>query len=164
MWKRPLCHYRRHPCPALRKRLRQRWKERKTKQRKKKKKKSCRQPDSCVICITDFEDQEYYTMLPCGHGFHKECIEPWLIEKSALCPICKQSILPSGDSRAVSDIPAEEIASEPWPLCSSVVSVVDSWIQWFSEQWRRFTVIRFIVYFVLVGLFLYLFTLLPAPQ
>mmetsp|Transcript_16283 Transcript_16283/g.31572 ORF Transcript_16283/g.31572 Transcript_16283/m.31572 type:complete len:480 (+) Transcript_16283:413-1852(+) len=64
--------------------------------------------ENCVICICDFEDGEKLTVLPCGHGYHKECIEPWLIHKSALCPICKQSILPSGDSRSLDEIAAAD--------------------------------------------------------
>lgn len=35
--------------------------------------------ENCVICICDFEDGETLTVLPCGHGYHKECVEPWLI-------------------------------------------------------------------------------------
>jgi len=61
---------------------------------------------NCVICICDFDNGDAITVLPCGHGYHKECIEPWLIKKSALCPICKQSILPSGDARSLDEISA----------------------------------------------------------
>ncbi|GBG31596.1 E3 ubiquitin-protein ligase RNF13 [Hondaea fermentalgiana] len=67
--------------------------------------------DNCVICICDFEDGEKLTVLPCGHGYHKECIEPWLIHKSSLCPICKQSILPSGDARSLDEIAASDATS-----------------------------------------------------
>ena len=65
------------------------------------------QCDSCVICMCDFEDGERVTVLPCGHNFHKGCIEPWLIQKSALCPICKKSILPTGDARSLEEISQE---------------------------------------------------------
>ncbi|KAJ2749343.1 hypothetical protein H4S06_004661 [Coemansia sp. BCRC 34490] len=28
-------------------------------------------------------------ILPCGHNYHIECIDPWLTSKSSLCPLCK---------------------------------------------------------------------------
>jgi len=68
--------------------------------------------ENCVVCISDFEDGELITILPCGHCFHQACIEPWLINKSALCPICKQSILPSGDARSLEEVAASEDISE----------------------------------------------------
>lgn len=45
----------------------------------------------CRICITDYVDGEKVTTLPCGHRYHKECIETWLMKK-AECPICRKSI------------------------------------------------------------------------
>jgi len=48
--------------------------------------------DSCVICLEDFLDGEQLKMLPCHHGFHPGCIDPWLSERSDQCPICKMSI------------------------------------------------------------------------
>lgn len=33
----------------------------------------------CRICITDYVDGEKVTTLPCGHRYHKECIETWLM-------------------------------------------------------------------------------------
>jgi hypothetical protein len=47
--------------------------------------------DSCVICLEDFENGDEVKVLPCGHEFHRDCIQPWLLKKSSLCPICKQS-------------------------------------------------------------------------
>ena len=49
--------------------------------------------DTCVICLDKFEDGLDVLVLPCGHEFHKECIEPWLLKKSNDCPICGESIL-----------------------------------------------------------------------
>jgi hypothetical protein len=57
--------------------------------------------------MCDLEEGERVTVLPCGHPFHKGCVEPWLIHKSALCPICKQSILPTGDARSLEEISQE---------------------------------------------------------
>lgn len=52
---------------------------------------------SCVICLCDFEENDVLYVLPCGHEYHKACIEPWLLTKSSLCPICKTSFL--GDEK-----------------------------------------------------------------
>ena len=47
--------------------------------------------DNCVICLEDFSNGDKLTVLPCGHEFHKQCISPWLLKRSSLCPICKVS-------------------------------------------------------------------------
>jgi len=48
---------------------------------------------SCPICLVDFEEQTRIKLLPCDHGFHPECIEPWIGERSDSCPICRQSVM-----------------------------------------------------------------------
>mmetsp|Transcript_5016 Transcript_5016/g.6533 ORF Transcript_5016/g.6533 Transcript_5016/m.6533 type:complete len:477 (-) Transcript_5016:86-1516(-) len=72
----------------------------------------CIECENCVICLCEFEPNDMVTVLPCRHIYHKECIEPWLTSKSALCPMCKQSILPSGDSRSLEEISNAENFSE----------------------------------------------------
>eukprot|EP00465_Bigelowiella_longifila_P001774 CAMPEP_0185253420 /NCGR_PEP_ID=MMETSP1359-20130426/2177_1 /TAXON_ID=552665 /ORGANISM="Bigelowiella longifila, Strain CCMP242" /LENGTH=306 /DNA_ID=CAMNT_0027835795 /DNA_START=245 /DNA_END=1165 /DNA_ORIENTATION=- len=47
----------------------------------------------CVICMEDFEQGEELKLLPCGHGFHPACIDPWLQDHSERCPICNQSLI-----------------------------------------------------------------------
>lgn len=52
---------------------------------------------TCPICLDDFEPNESQVReLPCRHIFHVDCIDPFLLNNSSLCPICKQSVLPSG--------------------------------------------------------------------
>lgn len=48
--------------------------------------------DSCAICLNDFNPNEQIKILPCNHGFHAICLDPWL-KCSDLCPICKSSIM-----------------------------------------------------------------------
>ncbi|PVU89605.1 hypothetical protein BB561_005263 [Smittium simulii] len=43
----------------------------------------------CSMCIEDFSVGNKLRILPCNHKFHASCIDPWLLNQSALCPICK---------------------------------------------------------------------------
>lgn len=52
--------------------------------------------DACTICLDDFVAGDKVKELPCGHSYHKSCIDPWLLQKSSLCPLCKQSIQGGG--------------------------------------------------------------------
>lgn len=45
----------------------------------------------CPICICDFEDDDELRKLPCGHFFHKDCVDEWF-ERSTVCPMCKRDV------------------------------------------------------------------------
>jgi len=47
---------------------------------------------TCPICLGNFEEKESIKLLPCGHGFHSECIEPWIADRKNSCPICRRSV------------------------------------------------------------------------
>ena len=47
--------------------------------------------EKCSICISEFENEEKIKRLPCGHLFHGNCINTWLVQNS-LCPICKTNV------------------------------------------------------------------------
>lgn len=50
--------------------------------------------DSCVKCLVcqfEYQEKESVRILPCGHYFHQECIDQWLLAKD-FCPYCRQSI------------------------------------------------------------------------
>jgi hypothetical protein len=52
----------------------------------------------CSICIDNFEDGEKIRLLPkCKHGFHTDCLMPWLTERQGCCPLCKRSVLGPDD-------------------------------------------------------------------
>jgi hypothetical protein len=44
--------------------------------------------DVCGVCLVDFEEgNELRKLIPCGHRFHRECIDRWLLEASTTCPV-----------------------------------------------------------------------------
>lgn len=51
--------------------------------------------ETCPICIVDFEDGDDVRILPCEgkHVFHQACVDPWLLELSSSCPICRHGTL-----------------------------------------------------------------------
>ncbi|KAI0690118.1 hypothetical protein BC835DRAFT_1366082 [Cytidiella melzeri] len=48
--------------------------------------------ETCPICIVDFEEGDDLRVLPCEghHRFHQQCVDPWLLELSSSCPLCRQ--------------------------------------------------------------------------
>jgi hypothetical protein len=48
--------------------------------------------ETCPICIVDFEEGDDLRVLPCEgkHRFHQACVDPWLLELSSSCPICRE--------------------------------------------------------------------------
>lgn len=44
--------------------------------------------DCCSVCRCEFEEGEMTLELKCKHGFHEECLRPWLKEYKT-CPLCK---------------------------------------------------------------------------
>lgn len=54
--------------------------------------------EKCSICLDEFSKEALVRPLPCEHYFHVECIDPWLLQRSNRCPICKAEV--SGDAAA----------------------------------------------------------------
>ncbi|KAL0576655.1 hypothetical protein V5O48_005315 [Marasmius crinis-equi] len=51
--------------------------------------------ETCPICILDFEEGDDLRILPCEgkHRFHQQCVDPWLLELSSSCPLCRHDFL-----------------------------------------------------------------------
>ncbi|KAI4382589.1 hypothetical protein MLD38_008535 [Melastoma candidum] len=46
----------------------------------------------CAVCLCEFTEQDKLRLLPsCGHAFHIECIDTWLLSNST-CPLCRGSL------------------------------------------------------------------------
>jgi len=48
---------------------------------------------SCAVCLSDFAGGDTLRSLPCGHRFHKRCIDKWLV-RNKVCPLCLRDINP----------------------------------------------------------------------
>lgn len=60
----------------------------------------------CSICTDDFEAGQDLRVLPCDHKFHPECIDPWLLNVSSTCPLCRIDLRPEGSAEAEATTPA----------------------------------------------------------
>ncbi|KAH6610163.1 ring finger domain-containing [Trichoderma cornu-damae] len=69
----------------------------------------------CSICTEDFTEGEDMRVLPCNHQFHPNCIDPWLINISGTCPLCRLDLRPEASEQ--NDTAASDMNSAlPPPL------------------------------------------------
>ncbi|CAL5390836.1 unnamed protein product [Camellia sinensis] len=57
----------------------------------------------CSVCLTDFEPDAEINHLPCGHVFHKMCLEKWLKYWNVTCPLCRTRMLPQEEEEEEED-------------------------------------------------------------
>ncbi|CDR87844.1 uncharacterized protein SPSC_03547 [Sporisorium scitamineum] len=77
--------------------------------------------DECAICLCDFVDGDRVRVLPCGHIFHRQEVDDWLVRVKKLCPICKRDI-----TVPVPPAPPAPPVGVASPVASPVVAVVDA--------------------------------------
>ncbi|CAJ1935735.1 unnamed protein product [Cylindrotheca closterium] len=75
----------------------------------------------CSICLDDFIAGQRVRQLPCGHVFHSTCIARWLVERNAVCPLCKLDVFEEEEEESSSSS-EEEAAAEADPLVSETPS------------------------------------------
>ncbi|XP_060048818.1 RING finger protein 215 isoform X4 [Erinaceus europaeus] len=72
--------------------------------------------DTCAVCLDDFRPKQWLRVLPCKHEFHRDCVDPWLLQQQT-CPLCKFNMLGElGRSGAWAGDP-----TSPDPSCASSV-------------------------------------------
>ncbi|KAH8677407.1 hypothetical protein BX600DRAFT_506449 [Xylariales sp. PMI_506] len=69
----------------------------------------------CSICTEDFNVGEDVRVLPCDHKFHPTCIDPWLVNVSGTCPLCRLDLNPPTAETADAAGPATGVQQEPQP-------------------------------------------------
>ncbi|KAF4970936.1 hypothetical protein FSARC_2132 [Fusarium sarcochroum] len=69
----------------------------------------------CSICTEDFKVGEDVRVLPCKHQFHPACVDPWLVNVSGTCPLCRYDLRP-GKGHASGDASAGDSSALPPPL------------------------------------------------
>lgn len=60
---------------------------------------------TCPICVYDFVEGDDIRVLPCDarHRFHKECVDPWLLNESRFCPLCRWDLSTRKDGTKITD-------------------------------------------------------------
>ncbi|OJJ46595.1 hypothetical protein ASPZODRAFT_2129819 [Penicilliopsis zonata CBS 506.65] len=89
---------------------------------------------SCPICTDDFIKGQDLRVLPCNHQFHPDCIDPWLINVSGTCPLCRIDLNPPKP-----DGEAENHEAEATPETAHAGSASTAPNASQTRQHRRFT-------------------------
>ncbi|KAA8548073.1 hypothetical protein F0562_004666 [Nyssa sinensis] len=57
-----------------------------------------KEPFDCAVCLCEFCEKDKLRLLPmCGHAFHINCIDTWLLSNST-CPLCRGTLFTPGFS------------------------------------------------------------------
>ncbi|KAH8888217.1 hypothetical protein GQ53DRAFT_767721 [Thozetella sp. PMI_491] len=67
----------------------------------------------CSICTEDFNVGEDVRVLPCDHKFHPACVDPWLMNVSGTCPLCRLDLRPPEEQDNV--VTPDDILQVPLP-------------------------------------------------
>ena len=71
----------------------------------------------CSICTEDFTKGEEVRVLPCNHKFHPDCVDPWLLNVSGTCPLCRIDLRPQASDAAGTGTATDAASGElPPPL------------------------------------------------
>ncbi|KAJ7997378.1 hypothetical protein DPEC_G00228360 [Dallia pectoralis] len=75
---------------------------------------------TCAICLEEFLDGQELRIISCGHEFHRECVDPWLLQHRT-CPLCMHNIMgvdlsrPSQRSRTQQNPEPNQPFLQPYP-------------------------------------------------
>lgn len=98
----------------------------------------------CTICAEDFVKGQDVRLLPCNHKFHPECIDPWLVDVSGTCPLCRVDLRtpeedtnqPNGEGATSTTLPPP-LSDEAGPRQNTNVVPNDNTIQERLDTIRR---------------------------
>ncbi|KAL9332677.1 hypothetical protein ACSQ67_002287 [Phaseolus vulgaris] len=48
----------------------------------------------CRVCLCELEEGEKVRKLQCHHMFHRDCLDKWLQQYWATCPLCRKQVVP----------------------------------------------------------------------
>ncbi|XP_020155364.2 probable E3 ubiquitin-protein ligase ATL44 [Aegilops tauschii subsp. strangulata] len=49
--------------------------------------------DACAVCLAEYAAGDEVRVLPaCRHGFHRECVDRWLLTRAPTCPVCRAPV------------------------------------------------------------------------
>ncbi|ESX01391.1 hypothetical protein HPODL_00787 [Ogataea parapolymorpha DL-1] len=54
----------------------------------------------CAICLDNLLDDDEVRGLICGHVFHADCVDPWLVNRRGCCPMCKRDFFMRDQTRS----------------------------------------------------------------
>ena len=81
----------------------------------------------CSICTEDFTKGEEVRVLPCNHKFHPDCVDPWLLNVSGTCPLCRIDLRPKEEQNQAAE-EAEDSTLTPGatapPRRSSIMDIM----------------------------------------
>ncbi|KAG0466414.1 hypothetical protein HPP92_017994 [Vanilla planifolia] len=63
----------------------------------------------CRVCLGWFQPESVVNCLPCGHLFHKNCVERWIDYRNSTCPLCRCHILPADAPADMFGIPPHRV-------------------------------------------------------
>ncbi|KAK4340713.1 hypothetical protein RND71_039214 [Anisodus tanguticus] len=79
----------------------------------------------CAICLVEYVEGDEIRILPnCGHRFHLQCVDTWLVSNSS-CPSCRQ-ILVVSRARCLKCGEVPEISGESAAGGGSILTQVES--------------------------------------
>ncbi|KAF8759419.1 hypothetical protein HU200_010466 [Digitaria exilis] len=54
----------------------------------------------CAVCLGEYAAGEEVRVLPaCRHGFHRECVDRWLLTRAPTCPVCRATVAARPEGR-----------------------------------------------------------------
>mmetsp|Transcript_71397 Transcript_71397/g.206747 ORF Transcript_71397/g.206747 Transcript_71397/m.206747 type:complete len:299 (-) Transcript_71397:46-942(-) len=56
----------------------------------------CEGRETCSICLASYTTGEQLRVLRCGHYFHGNCVDTWLLKHRDCCPLCLLVVGPTG--------------------------------------------------------------------